>query len=236
MEVYGFLNTFFVASILISSILVVVLVYHFRQRLGAMEEKTETLLQIVNNVVQKLNHDESDNGIQNIVPLSNVNSDEYYGEAEEYREMEYPNESEKNEDDEESEEGDEESQEDDEESQEGDEESQEGDEESQEDDEESQEDDEESQEGDEESQEGEDIEEPQESAVQEDDVEDSDDKEGEVKRQVTEEIESLKKEDITKEYEKMNVAQLKQMVKDRNLSNAVSKMKKPDLVSLLINE
>ena len=184
MEVYGFLNTFFVASILISSILVVVLVYHFRQRLGAMEEKTETLLQIVNNVVQKLNHDENDNGIQNIIPLSNVNSDDYYGEAEEYRAMEYPNESEKNED------------------------------------EESQEDDEESQEGE----------------VQEEDVEDSDDREGEVKRQVTEEIESLKKEDITKEYEKMNVAQLKQMVKDRNLSNAVSKMKKPDLVSLLINE
>ena len=204
MEVYGFLNTFFVASILISSILVVVLVYHFRQRLGAMEEKTETLLQIVNNVVQKLNHDESDNGIQNIVPLSNVNSDEYYGEAEEYREMEYPNESEKNEDDEDSEEGDEEG-------------SEAGDEED--------------------SEEGEDEdEESQECEVQEEDVEDSDDKEGEVKRQVTEEIESLKKEDITKEYEKMNVAQLKQMVKDRNLSNAVSKMKKPDLVSLLINE
>ena len=204
MEVYGFLNTFFVASILISSILVVVLVYHFRQRLGAMEEKTETLLQIVNNVVQKLNHDESDNGIQNIVPLSNVNSDEYYGEAEEYREMEYPNESEKNEDDEDSEEGDEEG-------------SEAGDEED--------------------SEEGEDEdEESQECEVQEEDVEDSDDKEGEVKRQVTEEIESLKKEDIAKEYEKMNVAQLKQMVKDRNLSNAVSKMKKPDLVSLLINE
>ena len=217
MEVYGFLNTFFVASILISSILVVVLVYHFRQRLGAMEEKTETLLQIVNNVVQKLNHDENDNGIQNIIPLSNVNSDDYYGEAEEYRAMEYPNESEKNED--------EESQEDDEESQEDDEESQEGEDE-----------DEESQEGDEEeSQEGDD-EESQEGEVQEEDVEDSDDREGEVKRQVTEEIESLKKEDITKEYEKMNVAQLKQMVKDRNLSNAVSKMKKPDLVSLLINE
>jgi len=228
MEVYGFLNTFFVASILISSILVVVLVYHFRQRLGAMEEKTETLLQIVNNVVQKLNHDESDNGIQNIVPLSNVNSDEYYGEAEEYREMEYPNESEKNEDDEDSEEGDEEGSEagDEEDSEEGDEEGSEaGDEED-------------SEEGDEEdSEEGEDEdEESQECEVQEEDVEDSDDKEGEVKRQVTEEIESLKKEDIAKEYEKMNVAQLKQMVKDRNLSNAVSKMKKPDLVSLLINE
>ena len=79
MEVYGFLNTFFVASILISSILVVVLVYNFRQRLGAMEEKTETLLQIVNNVVQKLNND-SEEEMHNFVPLTNVNSEAYYGD------------------------------------------------------------------------------------------------------------------------------------------------------------
>ena len=218
MEVYGFLNTFFVASILISSILVVVLVYHFRQRLGAMEEKTETLLQIVNNVVQKLNHDDSDNGIQNIIPLSNVNSDDYYGESEEYRAMEYPNESEKNEGDEDSE-G--ESDEDSEGESEG-----ESDEDSEDDDEDS---------------EGEDIEEEDSKGEDEDeDVqeggEENEDDEGEVKKQVTEEILSLKQEDITNEYEKMNVTQLKQMVKDRNLSNAVSKMKKPDLVSLLLSE
>ena len=185
MEVYGFLNTFFVASILISSILVVVLVYNFRQRLGAMEEKTETLLQIVNNVVQKLNNDNEDE-IQNFVPLTNVNSDGYYGGNDmtaQYQDNEQDQE------------------------------------ETDEDDEDDADDDEDDDEDDEDDTEG---------AIAGEDVDD----EVEQVTEDPEEPESLK----TEEYEKMNVTQLKQMVRERSLSNAVSKMKKPELVSLLVNE
>ena len=48
------MNTFFVASLLICCILVLMLIYNFRQRLTTLENSNKTLLEIVNNVVQKL--------------------------------------------------------------------------------------------------------------------------------------------------------------------------------------
>jgi hypothetical protein len=53
-SVLSFMNTFFVASLLICCILVLMLIYNFRQRLTTLENSNKTLLEIVNNVVQKL--------------------------------------------------------------------------------------------------------------------------------------------------------------------------------------
>jgi outer membrane biosynthesis protein TonB len=53
--VFSFLNTFFVLSLLLSVVVVVLMLYQFRQRINQLEEKTQTMLEIVNSIVEKLN-------------------------------------------------------------------------------------------------------------------------------------------------------------------------------------
>ena len=55
MKFIGFLDTFFILSLGITFVLLLVLVYHFRKRLNENESKYEKLLSIVNDIVQKLN-------------------------------------------------------------------------------------------------------------------------------------------------------------------------------------
>ena len=53
--IFSFLNTFFVISLLLSVVVVVLMLYQFRQRINQLEEKTQTMLEIVNSIVEKLN-------------------------------------------------------------------------------------------------------------------------------------------------------------------------------------
>ena len=53
--IFSFLNTFFVLSLLLSVVVVVLMLYQFRQRINQLEEKTQTMLEIVNSIVEKLN-------------------------------------------------------------------------------------------------------------------------------------------------------------------------------------
>jgi len=59
-SIMNFLNTFFVGSVVVSVVLVAMMVYHFRQRINSLETRVSTLLEIVNNIVTKLNVQEMD--------------------------------------------------------------------------------------------------------------------------------------------------------------------------------
>ena len=54
MSVFNFMETFFFISLGITFVLILLLVYHFKQRLGAIEQKNDTMFDIINNVVQEL--------------------------------------------------------------------------------------------------------------------------------------------------------------------------------------
>jgi hypothetical protein len=54
MSVFNFMETFFFISLGITFILILLLVYHFKQRLSAIEQKSDTMFDIINNVVQEL--------------------------------------------------------------------------------------------------------------------------------------------------------------------------------------
>jgi hypothetical protein len=53
--IFSFLNTFFVGSLLMSVVLVVMMLFQFRQRINHLQEKSETMLQIINSIVEKMN-------------------------------------------------------------------------------------------------------------------------------------------------------------------------------------
>lgn len=54
MSVFNFMETFFFISLGITFVLILLLVYHFKQRLSAIEEKSDTMFDIINNVVQEI--------------------------------------------------------------------------------------------------------------------------------------------------------------------------------------
>jgi len=86
----SFMNTFFVASILICCLLVLMLIYNFRQRLNTIESNYKLTLDMLNNVVQKMAMIE--NGASggyateelNVPPYMEINEHQYNeGEGEE---------------------------------------------------------------------------------------------------------------------------------------------------------
>jgi len=54
MSVFNFMETFFFISLGITFILILLLVYHFKQRLGAIEQKGDTMFDIVNTMVREM--------------------------------------------------------------------------------------------------------------------------------------------------------------------------------------
>lgn len=54
MSVFNFMETFFFISLGITFVLILLLVYHFKQRLSAIEQKSDTMFDIINNVVQEI--------------------------------------------------------------------------------------------------------------------------------------------------------------------------------------
>jgi len=56
MAVFNFMETTFVISLGITFVLVLLLIYHFKQRLSIAENKQDTMFEIVNNLAQELNN------------------------------------------------------------------------------------------------------------------------------------------------------------------------------------
>ena len=54
MSVFNFMETFFFISLGITFILILLLVYHFKQRLTTIEQKSDTMFDIINNMVKEL--------------------------------------------------------------------------------------------------------------------------------------------------------------------------------------
>ena len=54
MGFFNFLETFFFISLAITFILILLLVYHFKQRLTSLEEKGDTMFEIINNIVKEI--------------------------------------------------------------------------------------------------------------------------------------------------------------------------------------
>lgn len=54
MSVFNFMETIFFISLGITFVLILLLVYHFKQRITTIEQKTDTMLEIINNVVKEI--------------------------------------------------------------------------------------------------------------------------------------------------------------------------------------
>jgi hypothetical protein len=226
----SFMNTFFVASILICCLLVLMLIYNFRQRLNTVESNYKLTLDMLNNVVQKMNMIENENmssggyvSQQMNIPYVDISEQQSTGLIQRGNE-DSDEESDNAGDDEESDnEGDDEESDND-----GDDEESENDG----DDEESEndgDDEEQHKDGDDEEQhkDGDDEEQHKDG----DDGDDDDDAtiSTEDGNEIAERIESEGELD----YDKMTLTQLRSLVKSRGLSTSVSKMKKSDALALL---
>lgn len=54
MGVFNFMETFFFISLGITFVLILLLVYHFKQRLATVEQKSDTMFDIMNNMVKEM--------------------------------------------------------------------------------------------------------------------------------------------------------------------------------------
>lgn len=54
MGVFNFMETFFFISLGISFILIIMIVYHFKQRIIILEQKQDTMFEIINNIVKQI--------------------------------------------------------------------------------------------------------------------------------------------------------------------------------------
>lgn len=56
MEFFGFVETFFFISLAITFVLIMMLIYHFKERITVLEKKTNTMFDILTNMVNELNY------------------------------------------------------------------------------------------------------------------------------------------------------------------------------------
>jgi cobalamin biosynthesis protein CobT len=227
--IFSFLNTFFVGSLLMSVILVVMMLFQFRQRIKQLEEKGDTMLQIINSIVEKMKITELEVSPQYVGgnnAILNEEEDNFITSGEVAREQ-Y-----------------EEEMEDDEASGDEDEASGDEDEESGDEDEESGDEDEES--GDEQEQEPDESGYEQEQEQEEVDINNYENKEDTVVNDIPESIEvsetdvnslvsdeGLSKDDNSSVFSKLTVSQLKEEVKNKGLASNISKLRKSELIELL---
>jgi len=54
MGLFNFIETFFFISLGITFVLILLLVYHFKQRMSTLEQKGDTMFEIINNIVEEL--------------------------------------------------------------------------------------------------------------------------------------------------------------------------------------
>jgi hypothetical protein len=55
MVFFNFIETFFFISLGISFLLILLIIYHFKQRIGLLEQKCDTMFEIINNIVKEMN-------------------------------------------------------------------------------------------------------------------------------------------------------------------------------------
>jgi hypothetical protein len=55
MVFFNFIETFFFISLGITFVLILLLVYHFKQRIVSLEQKCDTMFEIINNIVKEMN-------------------------------------------------------------------------------------------------------------------------------------------------------------------------------------
>ena len=68
MGFFNMLEMFFFASLAITFVLILFLVYHFRQKFTALEEKCDTMFEIINNIVKEMNNRAALEQIQHEMP------------------------------------------------------------------------------------------------------------------------------------------------------------------------
>ena len=56
MGFFNVIETFFFVSLAISFILILLLVYHFKQRMTVMEQKSDTMVGIINDIAKELTY------------------------------------------------------------------------------------------------------------------------------------------------------------------------------------
>ena len=56
MGIFNMLEMLFFVSLAISFVLIVFVVYHFRQKIIALEEKCDTMFELINNIVKEMNN------------------------------------------------------------------------------------------------------------------------------------------------------------------------------------
>ena len=54
LSVFSFIETFFFLSLAVSFVLILLLVYHFKQRITVLEHKNETMIRVMNDIVHEL--------------------------------------------------------------------------------------------------------------------------------------------------------------------------------------
>jgi hypothetical protein len=69
MGFFSFIETFFFISLIITFVLLVMLIYHFKQRILKLEDKTNTLVEIVNDIVKEIKSVNSLGNITNNMPF-----------------------------------------------------------------------------------------------------------------------------------------------------------------------
>ena len=237
--IFSFLNTFFVGSLLMSVVLVVMMLFQFRQRINHLQEKSETMLQIINSIVEKMNIKEIElseqtsgghNTLQEISPMAPMQQIEpemqpqtFQGFTEIENLKHQDSEGEDEDDDESDDECDDES---------GEESENEGEEKSDDEDESEDEDEE-----DEESKSVDVVAIDEISQVTDIDVTENNEEEQELTLEDgnNEDEEQDEEQEDDNSLAKMTVAQLKDAVRDRGLASNPSKLRKSELIELLTN-
>ena len=223
--IFSFLNTFFVGSLLMSVILVVMMLFQFRQRIKQLEEKGDTMLQIINSIVEKMKITELEVSPQ-YAGQSNVTLNELSDENFRIKTI-FLSEDEEEEMENEEESGDEE------EEMENEEES--GDEQESGDEEEQESEDEEEQESEDEEEQEQEQESELVNEIVKDTIEDIPEtievSETDVNSLVSDE--GLSKDDNSSVFSKLTVSQLKEEVKNKGLASNISKLRKNELIELL---
>lgn len=69
MGFFSFIETFFFISLIITFVLLVMLIYHFKQRILKLEDKTNTLVEIVNDIVKEMKSASSLGNVVNNAPF-----------------------------------------------------------------------------------------------------------------------------------------------------------------------
>jgi len=70
MGLFSFIETFFFISLGITFVLILLLVYHFKQRITSIEKRSDTMFEIINNIVQELTAIKSQQLMAQRIPMN----------------------------------------------------------------------------------------------------------------------------------------------------------------------